>query len=89
MATFCTKHVPYGLATILPLRGFPPGKARIRLREDEFVRIRIRTRDGIREFHPEIVDGVWKPLVESGSNTTVRSPLTLRARIGPNPKPAK
>lgn len=60
--------VPFGVTEPKPLKGFPEGKARIRIRHDEFVKIRILNKKGIREFHPKDQDGFWVPLCECGSN---------------------
>ena len=43
------KDVAWGVVEPLPLRGFPAGKVRLRLRNNEFVRVRVRTADGVRE----------------------------------------
>jgi hypothetical protein len=53
------------------LEGFPEGRARIRMRQDEFVLVRIKTADGIREFYPMEKDGKWIPAHEGGRNVTV------------------
>jgi len=38
------QHVPFGVGPIPKLVGFPKGKIRIRMRNDDFVRIFIRTK---------------------------------------------
>ena len=53
-----------------PLEGFPEGKARIRIRSDEFTLVRVRTAEGIREFYPIEKDGKWHPHIEKPRNQT-------------------
>lgn len=65
-----TKVVGYGITPILPLRGFPEGKTRIRMRSGELVKIRVRSADGIRSFVVEESEGAWVPLIEEGVNAT-------------------
>ncbi len=65
--------VPFGIVPILPLRDFPAGRARIRLRDDDFPRVHIKTPDGLRTFYPTEKDGHWIPFVEQDSSTRVES----------------
>ena len=64
------KLVPFGVVAPLPLRGFPAGLMRIRIRHKQFVVVRVKTTDGIREFYPTEIDGVWVPHYERGRNCT-------------------
>lgn len=60
--------IPFGSGIQLPLSGFPKGRARIRIRNDDFIRVFIKTEDGIRGFYPEEKDGSWIPKIEFSSN---------------------
>jgi hypothetical protein len=60
--------IAYGLKPPLPMRGFPAGRVRIRARNDEFVLVRVRTTEGIREYYVREVDGFWEPAFEKGFN---------------------
>ena len=62
------RTAPFGVVEPLPLKDFPEGRHRLRIRQDDFVKVRIRTKTGIREFIPEIKDGFWVPYVETGRN---------------------
>lgn len=60
--------VIFGAGEPKPLKGFPPGRAKIRIRNDDFVRVYIKSDDGIREFTVFEEDGHWVPAFEGGSN---------------------
>lgn len=60
--------IAFGSKQLLPLRGFPLGKTRVRARNDEFVLVRVRTTDGIREYYVTEVNGFWEPAIEKGFN---------------------
>jgi hypothetical protein len=62
------ERIPFGAVDPKPLKGFPEGKARLRIRAEDFVKVRIKTETGIREFFPDEVDGFWVPLFETGRN---------------------
>ena len=62
------KKIPFGLTVPLPLVGFPEGKARIRIRQDEFARVFIKTESETIGFYPTESDGAWVPGYESGRN---------------------
>ena len=65
---------PFGVLDPLPLRGFPPGRARIRQRNDSFVVVFIRPPEGgIRWFSVAEHDGAWWPLYETGANREART----------------
>lgn len=59
----------FGVHADMPLRGFPPGRARIRMRNDAFVVVYVK--DGgksIRAFHAKEVNGHLEPMHEFGAN---------------------
>ena len=63
------KKIVFGVVDPLTLRGFPEGRARIRLRNDSFVTVNIRPRrGGIRRFNIEEREGSWWPAFEIGAN---------------------
>jgi hypothetical protein len=49
----------YGLAEAKPLKGFPAGMYRIRLRPNEFVTVYVKSADGIRRFYVKEQDDHW------------------------------
>ncbi len=61
-------YLVFGVREPKPLQGFPPGKVRLRMRNKEFMRARVRTPDGIREFTVKEIDGHWMPSHEIGRN---------------------
>lgn len=64
-----------------PLRGFPAGKVRLRVRPDDFVKAYVRGADGIREFAVWDGDGFWNCGPELARNVSA-----VQASIG-NPSP--
>lgn len=58
----------YGVRPELPVRGFPPGRIRIRQRNTEFPRAFVKTANGIRHFIIAELDGHWVPYAEQGAN---------------------
>lgn len=60
----------YGVRPELPVRGFPPGRIRIRQRNTEFPRAFVKTANGIRHFIIAELDGHWVPYAEQGANHT-------------------
>ena len=72
-------QIAFGALPSLPLRGFPEGKARIRARNDEFVKVWIRTEGGIREFAVNERDGFWEPFLETGFNSNAECSGILSA----------
>ena len=64
-------RIPVGIAPILPLKDFPPGRCRIRMRKDETVVVFVKSPDGIRKFIPIEQDGHWIPFAEVGRNQTL------------------
>jgi len=68
MATTIHYKVPFGVIKPLPMDGFPEGRVKIEIRPDEWVRIFIKTENGIREFTPKEEGGKWIPYFEKGRN---------------------
>jgi hypothetical protein len=69
MAITYGRKIEFGVKDPLPLRGFPPGRARIRQRNDAFAVVFIRPPEGgIRQFAVEQRDGAWYPAFETGAN---------------------
>jgi len=63
------QKIIFGVVGPLPLRGFPEGRARIRLRNADFVTVSIRPpQGGIRRFYVEERGGAWLPAFEMGAN---------------------
>jgi hypothetical protein len=62
------KPIAFGTASPLPLKGFPSGKYRIRLRPNEWAKVYVKTENGIREFIVEIKEGHWTPGSEMARN---------------------
>lgn len=67
-STFFGPPFIFGNAPPKPLTGFPSGKTRLRIRGDDFVKARVRTSDGIREFVVIEENGHWVPGVELARN---------------------
>jgi hypothetical protein len=63
-------HAIFGVHKPKPLRGFPPGKVRLRLRNTEFARGFVRDENGIRHFILQESEGFWEPMpgCEQGRN---------------------
>jgi hypothetical protein len=59
---------PLGVVPVLPLRHFPQGKVRVRLRPGEVPTVYVRNAEGITAFLPHEVDGHWEPLLTLGKN---------------------
>lgn len=54
-----------------PLSGFPPGAVKIKMRPDDFVRVYIRTADGIQCFSCKEADDSWTPGCLIGANKRI------------------
>jgi len=63
--------IPFGLVEILPLSGFPQGKVKIKMRDDNFVKIFVKSENEIQAFYPEEKDGVWIPSYKIEQNTKI------------------
>lgn len=71
MAIIRPMNLPFGACEILPLADFPKGRARIRIRYDDFVRVYIKTESGIEAFYAQEMNGVWIPFQKISENKTV------------------
>jgi hypothetical protein len=58
-------NLQYGIVDPLPLRGFPPGEAGIRMQHCSFVYVFVKTEDSVRWFAVKEVDGFWEPFCET------------------------
>jgi hypothetical protein len=76
------KRFVLGSAHRLPLRNFPEGKTRIRVRPNHPVRVYVRTSFGIWKFLVQEVDGFWEPLIQEAFNARPQirtiDPLAMR-----------
>lgn len=68
MATIVGGNFVWGVCDPLPLRGFPLGKTRIRMRNDEFVSVFVKTGSSIRAFIVKEEGGFWTPGPEISAN---------------------
>ena len=66
--------VLFGVNTAPPkgMQGFPPGRIKVRQRNNDFARAYVRTPDGIRQFVIKEIDGAWVPFCEQGRNIHIR-----------------
>jgi len=62
------KLLVFGITEIKPLSGFPEGRIKIKVRHNEFVRIYVKTNNGIRLFCVKEENGKWLPDAEVGRN---------------------
>jgi len=58
----------WGMQEIKPLRGFPKGRVKIVMRQDDFVTAFVKTSDSIRKFYVKEVDGFFEPFSEVIAN---------------------
>ena len=63
-------NVPFGCVEPKPLKGFPVGRTRVRIRNTGFASVYVKTEYGIRHFTPVDKGGHWEPLFEVGRNDT-------------------
>lgn len=68
MAILIRKQLVYGVRPILPLKGFPCGKYRLRMRPEDCAVLYVKTADGIRCYTIKEEDGHWVPDMECGVN---------------------
>ncbi len=64
-----------------PLRGFPEGEVRLRLRQGDFAQAFVRVPGGIRRFLVHEKDGHWQPFMEMAANLTAVQPAETRIRV--------
>jgi hypothetical protein len=58
----------FGVCEKKPLLHFPPGKAKIRMRNTDFVQVFIRNENGIRQFLAKDCGDHWEPCYEQSTN---------------------
>ena len=59
----------FGVTKQLPLAGWPPGRVRLRLRNDNYAQAFVRLPgSGIRRFYVSEREGKWWPDLEFGAN---------------------
>ena len=58
----------FGVKDRLPMKGWPAGRARIRMRGGAFVQCFVKTETGIRKFWILEKDGCWIPGPACGEN---------------------
>lgn len=68
MKIYGDHNVVFGAFTPLPLKGFPAGKVRLKIRNDDFVRAYVKTEQGIECFIIAEEDGFWIPKYKQGAN---------------------
>ena len=63
------QEVLFGITPVLPLALFPSGKVRIKMRNNQFVRVFVKQpTGGIREFAVKRCGDYWVPSFEVGAN---------------------
>lgn len=60
-------HV-FGVQELKPLRGFPTGKVRIKMRNTEYAKFYVKTPEGIRQFVAKDYGDYWECSHEQGRN---------------------
>ena len=55
-----------------PIVGLPEGRARVRLRNEEFAQVFVKTSTGIRRFYISDVGRNWIAEIEIASNQTIQ-----------------
>ena len=60
-------HV-FGVQELKPLHGFPAGKVRVKLRNNDYAKFYVRTPDGIRQFVAKDCGDFWQCSHEQGRN---------------------
>lgn len=64
------QEIVFGGSDRKPLKGFPPGKVRMRLRGEEFARAFVRNETGTYSFYIVEKDGFWVPGLLEAANLT-------------------
>lgn len=74
MGTTTIRHrMIFGVHPKMPLKGFPDGKKRLRMRGEQWAQVFVRPPEGgIRAFYIKEHDGHWIPAIESGSNSILK-----------------
>lgn len=78
-----------GVSDPLPLRNFPPGKIKLRLRNEGFAMAFVRDENGIRQFAIAEIDGHWEPGPELEQGRNVRTFVRSEKSANPPPPDAK
>jgi hypothetical protein len=77
----------FGMADPLPLRGFPLGKIKTKIRAGVFAKVFVKTPSGIWGFYVKEVDGLWLPGPGFGRNESrpmiLCSPTESEAKAKP------
>ena len=72
-SSFASPTAVFGIPDeIKEVQLLPPGKARLRLRPEDFARVFVKTDTGIRGFHLTDVGDHWEPVFEFGINQTIQ-----------------
>ena len=71
MAILTTTDLVWGVAIPKPLKGFPEGKVKLRLRNDSWALAYVKTDDGIMSYRIKERDGYWIPGHMQGSNKRI------------------
>lgn len=66
------RKIVFGVCELKPLRGFPEGKKRIRMRTNKVVKVFVRSGGVTSQFAVEQCDGYWQPACKLGQNATVQ-----------------
>ena len=67
------EHYIFGVKKALPLRGFPEGRARVRMRSNSWAVVFVKTKHGIKQYYVREVGGVWIPGILAAVNETRRN----------------
>ena len=68
MSAVMNNKFPFGCAPPKMLRGFPPGKIKVRIRYNEFPMIYVRNDEGISCYYPKEAGDAWEPAVLVSQN---------------------
>ena len=68
------KGAIWGVQQPKPLKNFPEGRVKLKIRNTEFVTAFIKTDTGIRKFIVRDTGKSWEPLFEQGRNERSQSP---------------
>jgi hypothetical protein len=58
----------FGVCEKKPLCFFPSGRAKIRMRDEDFIRVFIKSKNGIRQFLVKECGDYWEPFCEQSAN---------------------
>lgn len=65
-----------------PILGAPPGKQRLRMRNDQLTELFVLTQSGVRRFFIKDCGSHWEPIYEMGRNMTVQESRRNIAPVG-------